>query len=356
MNRTGVGRESSSMNRVEKTARTVDSFQQRRPRLAFLVAVWKKFGDDRAGNLAALISFYGFAAIFPLLLVLVTLLDITMHNYPSVRGSLEHSALAQYPVIGPEILDNVRSLSGHGLPLILGLVFTGLGSRGVANAMQNALNEVWAVPLTDRPNFPWSWLRSFALIAVIGVGLIVTSVISGLASGAGHVLTGVGASIIALAASLAVNLGVFLLAFRLATANSVRWRDLRVGAALAAVVWQILLTFGGYVVSHQLHRSSSLYGTFGVVLGLMAWLYLEAEVTLYAAEVNVVLVRRLWPRALVAPPYTKADRAAHLMYARETQRDRAETIDIVVRPESGDGAEGSPRQEITTEEEAVTKS
>jgi membrane protein len=335
-----LGKASDTMNRVERAARAVDGFQQRRRWLAFPVAVWKKFGDDRAGNLAGLIAFYAFASIFPLLLVLVTILDMTMRNYPNIKNSLEHSALAQYPVIGADILSNVHTLSGTGLPLVAGLVFTFLGARGVASAMQNALNEVWAVPLADRPGFPWNWLRSFGLIVTIGLGLIITSVISGLASGAGHVLTGAGAYTLGVAASLVLNVGVFLLSFRLATARGVRWRYLRVGAVIAAVVWQVLLSLGTYIVSHYLHRASSLYGTFGVVLGLMAWLYLEAEVTLYAAEINVVLVKKLWPRALVTPPYTKADREAMLMYTMVTQRDRGEIIELRVRePEAGQEAD-----------------
>jgi membrane protein len=337
------------MNRLERTARAADGFQQRQGWLAFPVAVWRKFGDDRAGNLAALISYYAFASLFPLLLVLVTLLDMTMKSYPSVKDSLEHSALAQYPVIGPEILSNVHTLSGHGLSLVIGLVFTFLGARGVANAMQNALNEVWAVPFTDRPGFPWNWLRSFALIFTIGLGLIITGVISGLATGAGHVLTGAGAYILGVAVSLVLNIGIFLLSFRLATASIVRWRHLRVGAVLAAVVWQVLLSLGTYIVGHFLHRSSSLYGTFGVVLGLMAWLYLEAEVALYAAEINVVLVKRLWPRALVTPPYTKADREAMHLYTMATQRDRGETIEMRVRA-------SEPGQEERDQKKAVNES
>jgi membrane protein len=337
------------MNRLERAARAADGFQQRYRWLAFPVAVWKKFGDDRAGNLAALISYYGFAAIFPLLLVLVTLLDYTMRSYPSVRNTLEHSALSQYPVIGPEILSNVHSLSGHGLSLIIGLVFTVLGARGVANAMQNALNEVWAVPFADRPGFPWNWLRSFALIATVGLGLIITSVVSSLATGAGHVLTGPGAYILGVAVSLLLNIGIFLLAFRLATAKTVRWRHLRVGAVLAAVVWQVLLSLGTYIVGHYLHRASSLYGTFGIVLGLMAWLYLEAEVALYAAEINVVLVKRLWPRGLVTPPYTKADREAMQMYTLATQRVRGEIIELRVPPDK-------PGQEERDQKKAVNES
>jgi membrane protein len=321
------------MNRIERTARAIDRFQQGRPWLAFPVAVWKKFGDDRAGNLAALISYYGFASLFPLLLVVVTILDITLGSHPALRKSLEHSALAQYPVIGDQILSNVNPLASRGAPLVIGLLFMFIGARSVANAIQNALNEVWTVPLADRPGFPWSWLRSFGLVLTVGGSLIVTSVLSGLAAGTGNVLSGAGAHILTITVSLVFNVGMFLLAFRLATAKVISWRSLRVGAILAAIVWQILLSFGGYIISHQLHRASSLYGTFGLVLGLLAWLYLQAEATLYAAEINVVLVQRLWPRSLVSPPYTDADRKAHLMYAREAQRNRDETIELQDRPD-----------------------
>jgi uncharacterized BrkB/YihY/UPF0761 family membrane protein len=103
---------------------------------------------------------------------------------------------------------------------------------------------------------------------------------------------------------------MFWLGFRLATFCKVRWRDLFIGAVIAAVVWQLLLVFGGYVVSHQLHRASELYGTFGLVLGLIAWIYVQAEVTLYAVEVDVVHARRLWPRALLEDDDADSDPAA----------------------------------------------
>ena len=346
------------MNRVEKTVRSVDRFQQRHPWLAFPVAVWKKFGDDRAGNLAGLIAFTGFAAIFPLLLVLVTVLDITMRNYPSVKASLEHSALAQFPVVGQEINRQVSTheISGRGLPLVVGIIFTVLGSRGVANAMQNALNEVWGVPLSDRPGFPWNWLRSLGLIAVIGGGLVLTSTLSGLAVAgpAKNVLGGVGAAILGIAISLVLNIGVFLLSFRLATAKDVAWRDLRLGAVIAAVVWQVLLSLGSYIVSHQLHHASSLYGGyFGVVLGLMAWLYLQAQATLYAAEANVVRVKRLWPRALVTPPLTRADRQARVLEAQTVRRDKNEVIDITLKQEEGEQEKGSHERD-EQQQKAVT--
>jgi YihY family inner membrane protein len=284
---------------AERAGRTADAFQRRQPVLAFPVAVWHKFNDDQAGNLAALIAYYGFAAIFPLLLLLATVLNIVLKNDPALQKTLTNSALAQYPVIGQQIKTQLGSIPGTGLPLIIGAVLLLFGARGVANAMQNALCEVWGIPRDRRPGFPMSLVWSFALLLTVGIGFIATTFLSGLAGGAGHLLTGVGATIGAVLISLALNVGMFWLGFRLATARLVRWRDLLVGALIAAVVWQVLQVAGGYVISHQLHRANELYGTFGVVIGLVAWLYLQAEATVWAAEVDVVHAKRLWPVSLL---------------------------------------------------------
>jgi YihY family inner membrane protein len=309
------------MNPAEKTLRIVDRFQQRQPWLAFPVAVWKKFGDDQAGNLAALIAYYGFVSIFPLFLVLTTVLDIVLRDHPALKASLEKSALADYPVVGDQIRNHVHSLNGTGLALGLGIALSFLGARGVANAMQNALNSVWEVPKASRPGFPWSWLRSFGLIVVVGGGAIVTSVLSGAIGGAGHVLPGFAVKTAVTAGSLVLNIGLFWLGFRLATAKIVTWTDLRLGAIIGGCIWQILQLAGGYFVAHQLAHSNALYGTFGIVLGLIAWLYLQAEATLYAAEANVVRVRKLWPRSLAPPPLTPEDVRAYRLYAEVEERD-----------------------------------
>jgi membrane protein len=156
--------------------------QQQHAWLAVPVAVWKKFGDDQAGNLAALVAYYAFASLFPLLLVLFSVLGIVLHNNPSLQHQLVNSALAQYPVIGSQLKSNIGTMHGSGLALVIGLLGTFIGARSVAFAMQNALNSVWEIPITRRPGFPWSWLRSFGLILVIGLGLIGTTVLSGLAA------------------------------------------------------------------------------------------------------------------------------------------------------------------------------
>jgi YihY family inner membrane protein len=287
------------MNVLERSSRAADRFQQRLPALAFPVAVWKKFSDDQAGNLAALIAYYAFAALFPLLLVLVTVLNIVLANHPGLRQQLVTSALSQYPVIGPQIDAHLGHISGTGLPLAIGAVLLLLGARGVANAMQNAMCEVWGIAREDRPGFPMSQVWAMALLLTVSIGFIATTFLSTLAGGAGQVLNGAGSYVGTVVVSLIVNFGMFWLGFRLATMFKVPWRDLRTGALIAAVCWQVLQVAGGYVVSHQLQRASQLYGTFGIVLGLMAWLFLQAEVTIYAAEADVVIARHLWPRTIL---------------------------------------------------------
>lgn len=316
------------MEKVKRLIAAADEFQQRRRWLAFPVAAWKKFGDDQAGYLAALIAYYAFASIFPLLLVLVTILDIAVRHNPGLREHVLDSALAQYPMISAHLRSSVHELPATGLALVIGLVGTFLGARGVASAVQNALNTAWEVPISQRPGFPWGLLRSLGLIVFVGTGEIATVILSGIAGGTGHVISGVGAHIGAVAVSLALNMGLFWLAFRLGTARHVATRDLRLGSALAAVAWQVLQIVGGYFIGHSLATNSSLYGAFGIVLGLLAWLYLQAQITLYAVEINVVQVLRLWPRSLSPPPLTSQDMRAYELYAQAEQRRPELEIDL----------------------------
>jgi membrane protein len=313
-----------AMNMLQKVLRAADELQQRHAWLAFPVAVWKKFGDDHAGNLAMLVAWFAFVSIFPLMLVLVTVLDIVLRNDPELRRQLVESTLREYPVIGQH-LSNISPMNQSGLPLVVGLVGTFLGALGVANAMQNALNTAWEIPYAHRPGFPWSWLRSMGLIVVIGLCLIGTTILS---IGAGRVLTGVGATVATYAVSLAASIGLFWLAFRLGTAREIGWRQQWLGAVIAGVIWQILQSVSGYFISHQLAHASPIYGTFAVVIGLIAWLYLQAQLTLYAVQVSVVRTYRLWPRSIAPPPYTEQDRRAYRLYAQVEKRVKDE--DIVV--------------------------
>lgn len=326
------------MNAIERPLRATDRFQQRWPVLAFPVAVWSKFNNDQAGNLAALIAYYAFCALFPLLLVLATVLNIALSNNPELRTTLLNSAIGQYPVIGPQIKASLGTIPGTGLPLAIGIILLLLGARGVAKAMQNALCTIWDIPRKERPGFPMSQVWAMALMFTVGIGFVATTFLSGLAGGAGHVISGAGAHVGAIVVSFVLNVGMFWLGFRLATMFKIRWRQLGTGAAIAAFCWQVLQVAGGYVVSHQLHRASELYGTFGIVLGLLAWLYLQAEVTIYAAEVDVVLARHLWPKSLLPDKSPQQAAAGEPAEGEPAVQDRGEPA----RTEEPSSLEGQP--------------
>jgi membrane protein len=322
------------MNMAKRVLRALDELQQRHAWLAFPLAVWKKFGDDQAGNLAMLVAWFAFVSIFPLMLVLVTVLDLVLRNNQKLQNQLKDSALHEYPLIGQQ-LGHISPLNQQfGLPLVVGLVGTFLGALGVANAMQNALNAVWEIPFARRPGFPWSWLRSSGLIVVIGLGLIGTTILSTTASRAGGMLGSGVATVAAFVVSLAASIGLFWVAFKIGTAREVGWRQHLPGAVIAGVIWQILQAVAGYFISHQLAHASPIYGTFAIVIGLIAWLYLVAQLTLYAVQVSVVKAYRLWPRSMAPPPYTEQDRRAFQLYAQVQKRVKDEDIVVGVGGEN----------------------
>ncbi len=296
---------------AKRLVHSLDRAQQTRPWLAIAVATWKKFSDNQAGNLAALIAYYAFASLLPLLLVAYTILDLIARSNATLASRLE-SALKQYPVIGTHLgAAGGNGLSKTGFALVVGILLTLYAGRGVATAMQNAMNTVWGVPLFRRPRFPKNLLRSLGLIAVLGPGEIVTIALSSVAGGTGH-LGGALAKVAAFAISLVLNIALFWLGFRIATSKEVSGREMRLGAILSAIVWQILQLIGGAIVGRA---TNSAYGVFGVALGLLAWFYLQAQITLYVVELDVVRARGLWPRSIAPPPLTDADLRAYKMYA-----------------------------------------
>jgi membrane protein len=330
-------------NPIERVTRKIDDFQRSRRWLAFPFAVVKKFGDDQAGNLAALIAYYGFFSIFPLLLVFVTVLGLALHGDPSLQRSIEQSALRNFPVIGPQISRNVHSITGNGVALGIGIAGTLWAGLGVTMAAQNAMNTVWGVPRKDWPNFLWSRIRGLALLAILGTITVVATFASGFGASGG---SGVGWKwVVGVLASFVLNLLLFLLAFRVLTARDVSWGDVLPGAVFSAIVWTILQIVGGYYVTHQLKGASNVYGTFAIVIGLLVWIYLGAQITLYGAEINVVRKAGLWPRSLVQPPISEADRRTYEHTARVEERRPEEDVEVSFDPRAEQEAGGS----VTTE-------
>jgi YihY family inner membrane protein len=254
----------------------------------------RKFRDDNGGALTTVIAYNAFFALFPLLLVVVTVLGFLLGRDSGFQQRLLGSAVAEFPIIGDQVQDNLHGLRGSGIGLAVGLVAFAWGARGLTQVAQHAMAEIWNIPGRQRPSFWARQVRGLLLLLVFAVGLAATSLLTWLGSYGGKAAA---VALANLAAAAAVNVGLFLLAFRVLTPRQILTRQLVAGALVAGVAWQVLQAVGGYLVGHYLRHTSQVYGVFAIVLGLLFWLYLGARLTLYAAEVNVVRVRRLWPRA-----------------------------------------------------------
>jgi YihY family inner membrane protein len=314
------------VNAAERAVHRLDAFQQRHRPSAFAFAVVKKFGDDRAGMLAALMTYYGFLALFPLMLLLVTVLGLALRNNPSLQQRVLDSALSDFPILGDQIRTNIHGLRMSPLALVVGIVGLVWGSLGVTQAAQFAMAQIWNVEGKDRPGFAPRLLRGLMFLGALGLGVVVTTLLAQLgAFSAGYASW---LRVIFILAGVAANVALYIVAFRVLTPTSIATHDLIPGAIGGGLAWSVLQFVGTYLVEHQLRHSSQVYGLFAVVLGLLAWLYLTAQVTLYAAEVNVVRARRLWPRTLAPPPLSGADRVVLRDIARQETRRPEQRIDV----------------------------
>ena len=309
---------------VQRLLRGVDQFQQRHTILAVPFAVVKKFGDDQAGKHAALLAYYGFLSLFPLLLVFVTLLAYALDGNPQLQQQIIDAAEAQFPVLGTPFQASVRVIEGSGVGLVVGILGTLWGGLGITQSAQDAMNAVWSIPHRHRPNFWWRLVRGLGSLLLVAAGVITATILAQL----GEIGPGVLGRALPFTASLLLNLLLLLVLSQVLTGRWVAWRRLLPGAAFGAVGWSVLQTLGVYVLDRQLQQANLIYGVFAVVIVLLSWLYLSARLLLYAAEVNVVLARRLWPRSLLQPPLTEPDRRVLAALAETERRRPEETVEV----------------------------
>jgi YihY family inner membrane protein len=293
-----------------------------------VVGVAKKFGDDRCPSLAVTLTYYSFMSLFPLLLVLTTVLGFI--GNAAVSRSVIGTTLRQFPVVGQQIgKDAAHPLSGSGIALGFGLAGLLYGALGISQAAQHAMAQVWNVPGVVRPGFLPRLARGLVFFAVLGLGLTITAALSGLVTLEGQYFA---VRLAGFVAEVALNIVFFAVAFRILTPKTITARQLRPGAAIGGIGYSLLLAIGTSLVQHQLRHAQALYGQFAFVLGLIGWLYLVSQLTLYAAETNVVLHRRLWPRSIVQPPLTTADRQVLHDIARQEERRPEQRVGVGFEP------------------------
>ena len=276
--------------------------------MAFPFAVVKKFSDDQAGNQAALIAYFAFFSLFPLLLLAFTVLGYVAAGNPSLQHHIHHALVSQFPVFGEQL--PVGSLHGSVLGLVVGGGLALWSGLAVGKSAQNAFDSVYGVPRDDRPGLPWSLLRALRVLATGGLGFIVTTSVGGLVTDASAfgVDWGIGLRVLGALVATALNIALFTVLFRWLVSIDVGWREVLPGAIVAGVTWTVLEHVGTALLSHQVAGAQSTYGTFATVIGILWWFHMQAQITLLCAEVNVVRKDRLWPRSISDPPSTPADR------------------------------------------------
>jgi len=313
------------MNPVEKAIRRADAAQQQHTPTAFLFGVVKKFGDDNGGALVANLAYTAFVSVFPLLLILVTVLVNIAANEPSLRKGLISAATTQFPLIGKQLEHNIHALKRATVTsLIVGVLLLVWGVTRLAQAGLFTMEQVWNLPGPARPGYVPRLARSVVFLGVLALGVVVSSLLAGLVTYGRHALV---FRLLAQALAGPANIGLYFAGFRVLTPKDVRSRQLAAGAVAGGIVWTVLQAVGAYLVHHDL-RSDSVYGIFATVLGLLAWIYLCSETAVYSAEINVVLARRLWPRTMVQPPLTEADRVSMALQALQNQRRPEKKVEV----------------------------
>jgi membrane protein len=313
-----------------QVARVLDRLQRRQPALGFPIAVIYKYADDSGHYLAALITYYAFVSMFPLLLLSSTILSFVLTKNPHLQHEIVSSALSQFPVVGDQ-LNNPRRLGGGWAGLVVSILGSLYGGLGVAQATQYAMNTVWRVPVNTRPNPLQARGRSILLLLTVCAGVIATTILTGIAgdlAGLGVILSGV-----VLVGSLLISASVFTLVFRVSTPRDLSFRSVLPGAMVATVAWQLLQSFGIVYVQHVIRNASATNGVFALVLGLLAFLYVTSVVTVLGAEINVVRAEKLYPRALLTPftdnvRLTRGDERAYTTQATAQRTKGFEQVDV----------------------------
>ena len=322
------------MGHVASVVDRLDRLQRRRRALGVPLAVVYKYVDDQGAYLAAILTYYAFIAIFPALLLATSVLGFVLQGRPELQEAVLSSALSQFPIIGDE-LGRPEGLRGSTTAVVVGSLTALYGALGLGTAIQNAVNIAWAVPRNSRPNPFLLRLRSLLLLVGAGVAVLAVTTVSVLGSSTDVFGAAVDTTLRWLVRVATVLVMALMLTALLRLAGG-RRREVRTalpGALAVAVMWQALQYLGTVYVQHVITGASTMNQTFALVLGLMGLIYLASAMGVLGIELNVVLARHLWPRALLTPftdavDLTDADRRAYAAYARAQRHKGFERVDV----------------------------
>lgn len=316
-----------NMNALKKLIRNIDRLQRRQPLLGFSYAVIKKYGDDQAGYQAALLTYYGFLSLFPLLLVLSTVVGLLAGHHPAIQQTVITSLTNYFPILGSQLSEHINTLHKSGLALAIGIIFTLFGARGVASVFRHGVNRIWLPGAELSEAFPKAALKSLSLIIVGGLGFMAASLMAGYAGAVGHGLT---FRLLSLLVNVIILFCLFSFLLNISLPRHVAFAEIKVGAAAAAIGLVVLQSVGSYVLAHELKNLDALYSIFAIALGLLFWIYLQAQVLYYAVEIAAVSSQSLWPRAIDGAHPTPVDqrfKRRQVVIEQEAEKFASSTVE-----------------------------
>jgi membrane protein len=312
------------MNLIQRIIKGVDEFQRNHTPVGFTYAIIKKYGQDNGGYQSAIITYYAVLSLFPLLIVFTTVSQLVLRSHPDLHAKVVSGLNRYFPIIGNQLQEAVHSPKKAGVALLISSLITLYGARGVASALQFSINSLWHIPPTKQPSFPKNTIRSLGILFTGGIGFVVAAVLAGYTAILGHSIE---VRILSIVISMLVLWGTFIFIFKLALSGNKPPRRVAIGAAFVAVGIQLLQTLGSTILAHELKSLRNMSDTFALVIALMFWIYLQAEIILYGVEIDAVRHYHLFPRSL-QPPLTDADKVAYASYAQGRRLTSGERVKV----------------------------
>jgi membrane protein len=281
----------------ERATATLARLREKYPWFDHLLRMVQHYGAVNGNGQAGAVTFFGFLSFFPILALGFFVVGLLAHLYPDLKTQMVREIGSLLPgVIGKgkgEIpLTTIENYSGTvGLVGLVAVLYSGLGWL---SGLRQALEVMFAVPRQEQPNFVLGKLRDLGTLALIGLTLLVSVVLSGAVTGftgvilgwvgidasavVPAVLLGILARLLAIAASTVLLMAMFKL---LITESHCPRRSLVSGAVLGAFGFELLKLAAGLLLAQT--KGNPAFQAFGVALILLVWINYFSRLVMYSA-------------------------------------------------------------------------
>lgn len=262
-------------------------------------AVGRRAGEDAGGELADALTYHAFLALFPLLLLAVSVIGFLLSRNPSAEGDWVGRLSGSIPGLGPLIDRNLRAVAdGRAGAGTVGLVWLLWAGLGLVESGRNTLSRI--LRRARASNVVSKKLRSVAALGGLGMmalaSMTATGLLAGLGGGSG---LGIAVRAFGILAAAGVDAGFFLVLYRvLAPGRGPAFREMLPGAIVMTVGWTGLKLAGTWYGIRVVAKATAVYGTFGAVIGVLALLGIASRLFVYGAELDMVLAEERLTRGV----------------------------------------------------------